>query len=133
MIWSRTDAVNRRTFVRDAALAAAAGCGLTGGLGALRGLLAQPHPSALKPLVVQGTGQYGPFNMVCLGDSIMWGQGLTESTKFTSLIKTWLESMLPGRSVNRFVYARSGATLGPDKDVPDESHVKPWMNDRTLG
>ncbi len=133
MIRWKPGAVNRRTFVKEAALAAAAGSGLTGGLGGLSRLLAQPYSSGLSPLVVQGAGQDRPFNMICLGDSIMWGQGLTESTKFTYLIKTWLESLLPGRSVNRLVYARSGATLAPDKDVPDESHVQAWMNDRTLG
>lgn len=112
--------MNRRTFVKDAALAAVAGSGLPGGLGALSGLLAQPR-------------QDRPFNMICLGDSVMWGQGLEESTKFTSLVKSWLERMLPGRSVNRLVYARSGATIGPDGEIPDASHVKAWMNDPTLG
>lgn len=133
MIWSRTGAVTRRTFVNDAALAAAAAWGLPGGLGARGGLLAQPRPSVPRSPAALETGRNRAFNMICLGDSVMWGQGLLESTKFTSLIATWLESMLPGRSVDRFVYARSGATLVPDEEVRDESHVKPWMNNRALG
>ena len=120
---SNPGAVNRRTFVKDAALAAGAASGLSVRLGALSGLLAQPRPSSLPSR---------PFNMICLGDSVMWGQGLEESTKFTWLVKTWLESKLPGRPVNRFVFARSGATIAPDPEAP-ESGVKDWMNNRMLG
>jgi lysophospholipase L1-like esterase len=122
----------RRAFVKDAALAAAAASGLTGGLGALSGLLAQPRPSSPRSRLLLGSGQARPFNMICLGDSVMWGQGLEESTKFTSLVKTWLESKLPGRTVNRFVFARSGATIAPDDEVPDESRVAAWMNNPGL-
>ena len=122
----------RRAFVKDAALAAAAATGLTGGLGAVGRLLAQPRPaSGLGSRVV--AGQTRPFTILCLGDSVMWGQGLEESTKFTSLVKTWLEGKLPGRIISRQVYARSGATIAPDGEVPDESHVAAWMNDRSLG
>jgi lysophospholipase L1-like esterase len=128
----RTGAVDRRTFMKDAAIAAVAAGGLTGGLGALSGLLAQPLPGRSGSRLVTVTGQTRPFTMICLGDSVMWGQGLEETTKFTWLVKTWLESKLPGRTVNRFVYARSGATIAPDPEAP-ESGVKPWMNDRTLG
>lgn len=132
MIRSRAGAVDRRTFVKDAALAAAAAGGLTGGLGALSGLLAQPGASSSRSRLLLRSGQARPFTMICLGDSVMWGQGLEESTKFTWLVKTWLESKLPGRIVNRFVYARSGATIAPDAEVPDESRVAPWMNNPNL-
>jgi lysophospholipase L1-like esterase len=130
---SNSGAVDRRTFVKDAALAMAAAGGLSGGLGAFRELMAQPPLVRSRSRLATVSGQARPFNMVCLGDSVMWGQGLEESTKFTWLVKTWLESKLTGRTVNRFVYARSGATIAPDKDVPDESVVAPWMNDRNLG
>ncbi len=130
---SRSGVVDRRTFVKDAALMAAAAGGLSAGLGGLSGLLAQPSAvrAGLRGLRVDG--QTRPFNIVCLGDSVMWGQGLQESTKFTWLIKNWLQDKMPGRPVNRFVYARSGATLVPDKEVPDESHVAEWMNNPNLG
>lgn len=130
---SESGAVNRRTFVKDAALSVAAASGLTGGLGALSGLMAQPGPVRSGSRLARVTAQSRPFNMVCLGDSIMWGQGLRDSNKFTAQVESWLESRLAGRGVNRYVYARSGATIGPDQEIPDPSRVQPWMNDRSLG
>ena len=129
---SRRGAVNRRTFVKNAAVAAAAASGLTGGLGALSGLLAQPTPAGSRSGLLAVTGQTRPFNMICLGDSVMWGQGLRETTKFTSQVQGWLKSKLPGRPVNRFVYARSGATITTDPDF-NESRIEDWMNNRALG
>jgi len=70
--------------------------------------------------------------MICLGDSVMWGQGLRDSSKFTYLVQAWLQRKLPDRPVNRFVYARSGATITTDPKF-DETRIKPWMNDRALG
>ncbi|MGH7527474.1 MAG: SGNH/GDSL hydrolase family protein [Gemmatimonadales bacterium] len=114
-------------------MAVAAASGLTGGLGALSGLMAQPRPLRSGSRFATVTGQSRPFNMVCLGDSIMWGQGLRDSNKFTAQVESWLKSRLAGRGVNRYVYARSGATIGPDQEIPDQSRVEPWMNDRNLG
>lgn len=57
-----------------------------------------------------------PLNVLVLGDSIMWGQGLEQKEKFTYLLKEWLEQELD-RAVNLFVYAHSGATI--------ESYSKP--------
>jgi lysophospholipase L1-like esterase len=122
----------RRTFVKDAAVAAVAVSGLTGGLGALSGLMAQPRPHS-GSRILRVNGQTRPFNMVCLGDSIMWGQGLQDSNKFSAQIESWLERKLPGRPVNRFVFARSGATIGADAEIPDRSRVEAWMNDRRYG
>src|SRR4051794_30730468 len=118
--------VDRRTFVRDAALAAAAACPMGGMIGGLSGLLAQARPHNRRTV----NGIVRPFNMICLGDSVMWGQGLQDSHKFSAQVEDWLRSKLQGRLVNRYVYARSGATIGPDKDVPDRAHAEPWMNDR---
>jgi hypothetical protein len=133
MSHSRTGTVDRRAFLKDAALAAATATGLSGGLGALSGLWAQPRDGGTVTRSIIRPGETRPFNMICLGDSVMWGQGLNDSSKFTTKVKTWLESRLPGRTVNNFVYARSGATIGPDADVPNESAVQPWMNNRALG
>jgi lysophospholipase L1-like esterase len=121
----------RRTFVREAALAAMAAGGLTGSLGALSGL-AQPRALGSGSRRLRVNGQTRPFNMVCLGDSVMWGQGLKDSSKFTALVESWLQSKLPGRPVNRYVFARSGATITTDAEF-DESKIEPWMNDPTLG
>ena len=58
-----------------------------------------------------------PFEMVVLGDSIMWGQGLPEEQKFYYLVGKWIESEAFGnrRKVGQpIVEAHSGATIFPD-------------------
>lgn len=58
-------------------------------------------------------------NMLILGDSISWGQGLKEEHKAWFLVKKWLE-LNTGRSVRVQVEAHSGAVVGamtePDVD-----------------
>lgn len=51
------------------------------------------------------------FNLLVLGDSIAWGQGLREEHKAWYLVKTWLESN-GGRQVRERVEAHSGAVIG---------------------
>ena len=54
-----------------------------------------------------------PLNIVTLGDSIIWGQGLPESMKFRTIVASWLQSQLPGRQVNQVAtHAHSGAVTG---------------------
>ncbi|HEY6968963.1 MAG TPA: hypothetical protein VJA94_07160 [Candidatus Angelobacter sp.] len=54
-----------------------------------------------------------PLNIVTLGDSIVWGQGLPESMKFRTIVASWLQSQLPGRQVNQVATrAHSGAVTG---------------------
>ena len=55
-----------------------------------------------------------PFNMVSLGDSIIWGQGLPESMKFRTLVANWLQSQYgTSRSVVQWpTRAHSGAVTG---------------------
>ncbi|HXI56673.1 MAG TPA: SGNH/GDSL hydrolase family protein [Polyangia bacterium] len=61
-----------------------------------------------------------PFNMLCIGDSIMWGQGLTDEHKFSARAASWLSQNLrlrdgtPGRPVRRFVLAHSGAVIAAE-------------------
>jgi hypothetical protein len=55
------------------------------------------------------------FNVLVLGDSIMWGQGLREEDKFTSLVVNWIKAQLPGTLVNVTRYAHSGAVIAPDE------------------
>ncbi|MDQ4123249.1 MAG: hypothetical protein M3209_17570 [Acidobacteriota bacterium] len=54
-----------------------------------------------------------PFEMLVIGDSIIWGQGLEDKDKFTFLTKSWLEinKFNRKRSVNMFVKAHSGASI----------------------
>ena len=60
------------------------------------------------------------LNLLVLGDSIMWGQGLIEQHKAWYQVKTWLKENT-GRDVRENVEAHSGAVVGVN-DVP-------WSND----
>lgn len=51
-----------------------------------------------------------PLQMLVLGDSIMWGQGLREEEKFSSRVKCWLQEKT-GRAVIVHVEAHSGAVI----------------------
>ncbi len=51
-----------------------------------------------------------PFRMVAMGDSIMWGQGLADSAKFTSLTRDAIRANL-GVDVELTSFAHSGAIL----------------------
>ncbi len=51
-----------------------------------------------------------PLEMLVLGDSIMWGQGLKPEQKFTWRIKCWLEEKT-NREVRQNVFAHSGALI----------------------
>jgi hypothetical protein len=51
------------------------------------------------------------LNMLVLGDSISWGQGLKDDHKAWHLVKTWLQQTT-GRDVRERVEAHSGAVIG---------------------
>lgn len=51
-----------------------------------------------------------PMQMLVLGDSIMWGQGLKPEQKFSWRVKCWLQEKT-GREVQTHVEAHSGAHL----------------------
>lgn len=52
-------------------------------------------------------------HMVCLGDSIMWGQGLDPEQKFQSIVASWVQTTAH-RQVRRWNFAHSGAGFGPN-------------------
>lgn len=57
-------------------------------------------------------GQFMPFRMVNLGDSVSWGQGLLEDQKHDVLVKDALSAAHPeGIALERL--AHSGAIIGP--------------------
>jgi hypothetical protein len=101
--------IDRREFLRGAA-------------GAVVGSLLLPQdllgssPGSLTPA--------GTFDMIVLGDSIMWGQGLKDEQKFSSRVERWVRSQLPGIEVRRRVFAHSGARI-KENEVEDE---KPPMH-----
>lgn len=61
-------------------------------------------PDPLKP-----SGNV-PLQMLVIGDSIMWGQGLREEEKFSSRVKCWLQEKT-AREVKVHVEAHSGAVI----------------------
>jgi lysophospholipase L1-like esterase len=54
-----------------------------------------------------------PLQMLVLGDSIMWGQGLREEEKFSSRVKCWLQERT-NREVRVHVEAHSGAVISAE-------------------
>jgi lysophospholipase L1-like esterase len=56
-------------------------------------------------------GKDRPLNLLVLGDSISWGQGLKDEHKAASLVKSWLQQQT-GREVRELMEAHSGAIIG---------------------
>src|ERR1041385_301745 len=52
-----------------------------------------------------------PLNLLVLGDSISWGQGLKEEHKAWFLVKSWLQQNT-GREVRERIEAHAGAVIG---------------------
>ncbi len=103
---NRNDSLERREFLKSAVLGAALG-GAYLTFGDLELALSGSVPNA-APLSA------APFNMVVLGDSIMWGQGLNEQQKFSYNVAQWIGKRLPGTEVRRHVLAHSGARILKD-------------------
>ena len=68
-----------------------------------------------------------PVNMLVLGDSIMWGQGLKPEHKSWYRIKTWLEKTT-GRAVVERIEAHSGALIEPGVTDDGLSAGNPEVN-----
>ncbi|HKP38515.1 MAG TPA: SGNH/GDSL hydrolase family protein [Pyrinomonadaceae bacterium] len=60
------------------------------------------------------------LNMLVLGDSILWGQGLKDDHKSWNLIKTWLQKSA-GVRVRERVEAHAGAVIGNEGTTPPGS------------
>jgi len=67
-----------------------------------------------------------PYDMLVLGDSITWGQGLRKEHKAWYQVKVWLEKQM-GRPVVERVEAHSGAVIdgGPSREIktPNDAEV----------
>ena len=77
-----------------------------------------------------------PIYMVALGDSVMWGQGLSDSQKFQAKVASWIQTTHPDRrAVQRWNFAHSGATLGGLKGLgtPNRAHVTGQLTAAVLG
>src|SRR5438067_3924629 len=60
-----------------------------------------------------------PLNVLVLGDSILWGQGLKEEHKAWHQVETWLEQTI-GREVRTKIEAHSGAVIGSSESSPED-------------
>jgi lysophospholipase L1-like esterase len=73
--------------------------------------------AAIAALLLFSTAGYAqsskerPLNLLVLGDSISWGQGLREEHKASYLVKSWLQQQT-GREVRELIEAHSGAIIG---------------------
>lgn len=72
------------------------------------------YSQSLNP-VSNDKNDAGQFNLLVLGDSIPWGQGLKDEHKAWYQVKTWLEDS-GGRKVSARVEAHSGAVIGSPGD-----------------
>jgi lysophospholipase L1-like esterase len=68
--------------------------------------------------VVYSQSAKEPLNLLVLGDSISWGQGLRDDHKASYLVKKWLEQQT-GREVRQTIEAHSGAIIGPSESSTD--------------
>lgn len=64
----------------------------------------------------------GPLNVLAVGDSVMWGQGLLDQNKFTMKVKDWLQTNV-GRPVNLVHLAHSGGIFGPNPPAASEPNA----------
>jgi hypothetical protein len=64
-------------------------------------------------LSVPVTVKTRPFNVLAIGDSVMWGQGLQQADKFSYKTRDWIHGQL-GIPVSLNVKAHSGAITYPD-------------------
>src|SRR6266446_7813993 len=64
-----------------------------------------------------------PLNMLVLGDSIAWGQGLKDEHKAWHQTKTWLKETT-GRDVREKIEAHSGAVIGSVEERQANSNAK---------
>lgn len=103
--------LNRRTFLKELAV--------LGGASALGFLV---PPSFAQLLTPEGKR---PLEMLALGDSVIWGQGLKEEHKFVFMVREWLKQEIGNEVRLNFNHPHSGATIFPelDKDTNFDGEV----------
>jgi hypothetical protein len=99
---------DRRRFLAAAARAV----GVAAGASAL-GPLSSVVAASPRGRGIIRAGRARNFNVIVLGDSAIWGQGLLDSEKYAMLVGEALQTRL-GRPVAVFNFAHSGAVIEPD-------------------
>jgi lysophospholipase L1-like esterase len=62
------------------------------------------------------------FQMLVLGDSVIWGEGLQDPDKIHSLVEAHEKTLHPGMSVYKTVLAHSGAILSWNASISGTAH-----------
>ncbi|NUO64679.1 MAG: hypothetical protein HOQ11_13425 [Gemmatimonadaceae bacterium] len=104
----------RREFLRAAGVVALGG--------AASGLLPR-RLTAVGCRSMVKRGNPSQLNVVAIGDSIMWGQGLLDAHKFTFRARDWLAARM-SVPATLSVFARSGAIIGAG---PSGSEPNCWV------
>ena len=90
-------------------------------------------PSLTKHVLLPPNGQRADaFHMVVIGDSIAWGNGLSDQDKYYCLVANWLQKEL-NKSIDVAVYAHSGATISGETGIsidPNLNSVYPTLMDQ---
>jgi hypothetical protein len=87
--------------------------------------------SILSSPVSEFSAEVEPFEMLVLGDSLIWGQGLKEEDKFYWLTKQWLqkEVFAQNRQVNLKLKAHSGSTLTLHEEEAEGFKKAGWQEE----
>jgi lysophospholipase L1-like esterase len=68
------------------------------------------------------------LNVVVLGTSVMWGQGLEDSDKIHNVLAQMLQAKHPQREINMLFLAHSGASTGYREDGEVDTHRAPRLH-----
>jgi lysophospholipase L1-like esterase len=68
------------------------------------------------------------MNIVVLGTSVMWGQGLEDSDKIHNVLAKRLQEKHPQREINLLFLAHSGASTGYKEDGEVDTHTAPRLH-----
>jgi lysophospholipase L1-like esterase len=87
--------------------------------------VAHINPVFGQSIAIEGASAR-PFEMLVLGDSLAWGQGLHEEQKFYYKVKEWIAKTQFQRSrcINTYVLAHSGAVIDGNADPGIIPHVE---------
>jgi hypothetical protein len=104
---------------------------------ALAVAVTQTSTGKLRTTQANGRADSRPFRMLVLGDSVMWGQGLSDNNKFSHLVAKWVcEQRNAGncpssQDVDLHVEAHSGAVLAAPKSKSEEKEEQDCLQENS--